>query len=134
MLGERNGILLHHLFTIIFCICPLIDNKFEKYLGVLLLVELNTFLIVLKRWLVKGSLGGQLCGGLFYLTWVSFRLIMFPVMIVVFTKDYYAYSSIHGTHYNMVVIGPLMMTALTALGIKWTADLFLKKVPHKNLS
>ena len=128
VLGERNGILLHHILTLVMCAVPMFAPQFEYYFCILLLVEFNTFLIVLKRWLIKGSLLGRLCELLFYSTWVGFRLVMFPVLIKTFIWEYIDYSEKVGTYSNVALLGPVVLSIITAMGFKWTADLLSKSI------
>jgi len=77
--------------------------------------QINTWLIILKR-----HVKAMLIEVLFYLTWVIFRLLLYPYLIPKYWGYYHEDSKEFGTHWNVVLLAPLIQMYLTGLNFWWT--------------
>lgn len=79
ILINTNIIFIHHILTMILVWISYINsNLFFMITPIGLLVEINTLLGILKRYIN--------CDTLFKISWIFFRLIMFPILNYYFIK------------------------------------------------
>jgi len=72
----------------------------------------------------------------FIVSWVLIRLIMFPFLLIAFTKEYIQFSLLenNGNFLNIAILGPIIQFILTAMTFKWTYEIvYGKNVHDKNV-
>lgn len=121
-------IIIHHVLTFIFALTPLVDKQFAWHMAVTLLVEVNTLLLTLKRNVSSSSLVFKVINLLFYVTWISLRLVCFPILVVFFYQEWRRYSESIGTSFNFIMLAPIFQFLITALSFKWTYDMVMKQL------
>ena len=97
-------------------------------MAVTLLVEVNTLLLTLKRNVSSSSLVFKVINLLFYVTWISLRLVCFPILVVFFYQEWRRYSESIGTSFNFIMLAPIFQFLITALSFKWTYDMVMKQL------
>lgn len=80
-----------------------------------MLVEINTWLLIVKR-----HVKAPLLELLFYASWVLLRLVLYPYLIPVYCRMYIEDSALFGTHFNVLLLAPVLQTYLTGLNFWWT--------------
>ena len=100
-------------------------------MAVTLLVEVNTLFLTLKRNVPNSSFVFKVLNILFYFTWISLRLICFPILVVFFYQEWRRYSKAIGTDFNFILLAPIFQFLITALSFKWTYDMVMKQVFKK---
>jgi len=121
---SQKTILFHHIITLIFFTLPFSSPKESIFCILDLLVEINTLLLIIKKYcknpLIKKA---------FNITWVFFRIILYPTLFII--------SIYKIPHYNQIfkIIAPLCQFILCIMNFKWTYDIFYKtkKNDHKQL-
>ncbi len=119
-------IVFHHFMTIALIALPLIDPRFQWHMAVTLMVETNTLFLAMRRNLLKGTWLHFISELNFYITWFIGRLIMFPLLLVLFSYEFIWHSVRVHTYINGVVLGPLLLGALTYLSFLWTYEIVTK--------
>lgn len=119
-------IIVHHVLTLIYTFVPFTVAQFQWHMGLLLLAEINTLLLTLRRNVKADSILYQILNFLFLLSWVLVRLILFPAILVFYYFELHRYSSEVETYYNMFALGVLLQILLTGMALKWTLDLARK--------
>ena len=127
-------IIIHHVLTFIFALTPYVDKQFAWHMAITLLVEVNTFFLTLKRNVPSTSIIFTILNVLFYLTWISLRLVCFPILVVFFYQEWRRYSKAIGTDFNFILLAPIFQFLITALSFKWTYDMAMKQLFKKRAS
>lgn len=107
-------------------IVPWTEDQFAWHLAVNLLVEINTFILTLRRNVDANSLLHRVCNVLFYTTWIVFRLVMLPLLVGFFYYEYGRYSESVQTPYNMMIVACVGEAAIACMSYMWTFDMILK--------
>ena len=120
-----QSLLLHHALLLPLCMIPYFHVQYHWHMMIGLTTEINTFFIVIRRQLPQETISSTLCNILFYLTWILFKLILFPCLSVLFFVEYITHSNSTevSTYMNFTLLAPIIMSALTLLCYKWTYDL-----------
>ena len=93
----------------------------------MLSVELNTLLIILKRNLPSYyTTLNQMVTVSFYITWIIQRLLMFPILTFVFYYEWRRLSNERGTLYNYSLAGPIFSALFSILNFKWSYDKIIR--------
>ena len=114
----------------IYLFAPVLFVKYRWFLGAVLSVEINTYFLILRRVLYKANQQGlklspiitETVSALFYISWIVIRCIVYPGVLVSFLTLGYDVFHTEGLVFEMLFI-PLH-SALCALNLKWTYDLF----------
>jgi len=109
----RNSLLFHHITTLIHLLYPVFGMQYLNIAAVALLVEINTLLLVIKKYYKH-----PMIKKMFYLTWVIFRLIGYPILFLFLMNGY-----ISKDHDTMYLISTLAQFCLCILNYKWTIDI-----------
>jgi cellulose synthase/poly-beta-1,6-N-acetylglucosamine synthase-like glycosyltransferase len=123
--ASPQTILIHHLVTMVGWSLPILFGMhLAKWCAVGLLVEINTWLLIARRYFRNVSIFTPL----FFATWVLFRLIIYPWIgyqfLILSYQEYREYGSIgFGS-----VIYIVLCSALTFLNFKWSYDLVRKNL------
>ena len=123
---DPASIIVHHLVCLIGMTIPWTERQFTWHLAVNCLVEINTFFLTLRRNVDVASTLYRISNTLFYITWVVFRLFMFPCMVVFVWLEYLRYSEATGTTINMLAFACVGQAFITAMSFNWTIDLLVK--------
>ena len=125
--GSPVFVLIHHLICAIAWPLQLLEPKFSYWISLALLVEINTFFITARRYYHKYII----LDIFFWITWILFRLIMYPYIIYNFISIYQNYSILKETNINVALIPLFVFIFLTCLNFKWTFDLIKKTCLQK---
>ena len=120
------SIIIHHLACLLMTIIPWTEAQFSWHLAVNLLVEINTLMLILRRNVSLGSFAYKISNGLFYVSWVVLRLVMFPASVIFFYFEYVRYSITSGSYWNMMLVAVIGEAFITAMSFKWTMDMLAK--------
>jgi hypothetical protein len=131
VISNPDGILFHHVVCILLTMVPWLYRQYAWYMVFALSSEINTFLTILRRQLVIGTIAHSICNVLFYVTWVTLRLLLFPLLCYLYTKEYLAISKEIGSHFNFTILAPICQIVITFLNWKWTFDLLKKSWKKK---
>lgn len=116
-------VIAHHLVCIVGWSLPVFnDLKYHDWLSYGILVEINTWLLTARRNFKESFL----LNFLFYLTWVGFRLIMYPIILYYFVFQYVEDSVQWATYINVGLYVLVLMIAINSLNFKWSFELFSK--------
>lgn len=132
-------ILFHHSLFIINVILCLLQPWTYWYMGANILVEINTWFIIARRCMHKSGISKNsfltyvLVSGSYYLSWIIFRLIMFPYL---FYLNYLAWVELKqekGSVFNLTLWGLINTGIFLSLMIKWSFDIIRNKIlsPHR---
>jgi hypothetical protein len=124
-------VIIHHLMTLVYMIVPYQIPQFHWHMGLVLLVEINTWLITLRRNLPIPSMAYELTDLVFLITWVIFRWIMCPVCCVFFFLESQRYGKENNQPTNLIQLATLLQVLLTLLGFHWSIDLVKKRFGKK---
>lgn len=128
-------IVAHHLVCLLGWNIPrFADGRYQNWLSLGLLVEINTWLLTARRNLPARNAVLEV---LFYLTWVAFRVILYPVALVLFIGEFLAESEMRGTYLHPGLLLLCLMLLINGLNAKWSCDLVRKtffKHPDKALA
>lgn len=127
VIANPNLIIIHHFVTLVMTVVPIVHYKlFGWHFGACILVELNTFFLIARRNLTKGTFLYIVSDVFFYVTWVGLRLLLFPWLVVFYSSEYIRFSTAVNTYFNVVIITPVMHSVVTSLSLKWTFDMVMK--------
>lgn len=118
------------MVAMLYLFAPMYCPQYRWFLGAVLSVEINTYFLILRRVLYKASQQGinlspiitESVSALFYISWIIIRCIVYPGVLVSFLTIGYEVYFKEGLVFEMLFI-PLH-SALCALNLKWTYDLF----------
>jgi len=131
VLADPNSILVHHAVALIMTFVPLQHQQFSWHFAACTIVECNTLFLTIRRNLPKPSIAYVVSEVLFYTTWLVLRLLLFPLLVVFYTTEYLRFSSQIGTHWNIVLISPVLQFVVTSMSFKWTIDMIRKQFRSK---
>lgn len=123
--GSPKVILFHHFICLFGWSIQIVEPAFARWISIALLVEISTFFIILRRYMKNP---GYVVNALYWITWVVFRIIMYPLLVIVFYKEYRRYTEkvMDGVCLNIGLLTLILLTFLTYLNIKWTLTLLSK--------
>lgn len=94
-------------------------------------VEINTWFLIARRHIFKrGKSSATLLSVVtvsFFSTWVLLRLILYPILLVLFIQKGFENRAAHGSFGALSFVVPIHFT-LCALNFKWSADLLVPKI------
>ena len=111
-------IILHHIVSIAGWISPYFDKEIRPWAAAAIIVEINTFFLILRR-NVKPS---WLLDNCFLISWVSLRLCVYPYIAF----GYYSQFSSLIYPFNGYNLSYLCLLSLIILNGKWSYDLYKK--------
>ena len=96
------------------------------------MVEVNTIFNILRRNAKPDTFERNLFENLFLISWLFFRIGVFPYMTYIICIEYYNYSlNVASTFINIHLMAVLCNLYLSLLGFHWTW-LIYKKLDRKN--
>lgn len=120
------GIIIHHILCLVLIMVPLFYTQFLWHSAINMSIETNTLFLTLRRNTPMGTAKYHVYNFLFYLCWISMRLLLYPMLVVFFYMEYRRYSAEVGSPYNFVILSFLLEFLITAMGFKWTFDMVRK--------
>ena len=105
-------------------------SRYADVLSLGPLVEINTWLLIARR----NFKDIHILNVLFYITWVAFRLVMYPIILVLFVVQYAEESREYHTWFHVGLAVLLLMLGINVLNAKWSIDLFGKKGEYTQLA
>ena len=128
---NSSAIIFHHLVTAGLVSLPMFDSRYEWHMVLSLVVEANTVFLALRRNTSIGSITHKISDILFYITWLFLRLLLFPLLCVLFTYEwYYRYLNTY-ILFNIILLAPILMACLTAMSVFWTVEIYIKTYRRK---
>ena len=125
-------ILFHHLVTFIMIFNAILDSHFHWHLAATLLCESNTLFLACRRNTQRGTILNKISEISFYLSWLLFRMISFPLLTYVcFWETFYRLEQYPGEYINIASIGFVSYVILTVLSFGWTFEIFAKNFMAK---
>ena len=132
-----NVIIQHHIATLLYLIIPYkYPTETSWLMGACLSVEINTWLLIARRVFNKQNFGPWVFIGirikvisiLFYITWISIRCIIYPIIMKLLCELWYeTYSSSGYMIYQRYSGALILHSVFCLLNFKWTFDLFRSK-------
>mmetsp|Transcript_1748 Transcript_1748/g.3366 ORF Transcript_1748/g.3366 Transcript_1748/m.3366 type:complete len:322 (+) Transcript_1748:182-1147(+) len=134
-------IIQHHLATIIYLLLPYQYAQVRWLMGACLSVEINTWLLIARRvfnkqgfppWVIDMppffSIRIKLISIFFYITWISIRCLLYPLIMKVLWTSWLTEWEKTG-HVLGLPYGPALVlhSIFCVLNFKWTSDLFMSK-------
>lgn len=129
--GNSTGIVIHHLLSLLLVSVPWTYKQFCWHAAINLVVESNTLFLILRRNCVYNGIAFKIYNVLFYVSWVSMRLIMYPILVVFFYLEYRRFSESINNPYNIVIFAAILQFLITAMSFKWTYDILRKHFQPK---
>jgi len=139
---SQTTILVHHAVTLLYMGIPMYNPLTRYAMAVCLLVELNTWFLILRRTAAGTGPFRYFVTVPFYISWYVIRIGIYPYMIydvyqlflehldtLKRTGDPAWVRSSYGLTY--MAIPPLFQTALTALNVHWTVALIKSQLKNK---
>jgi len=118
-------LIFHHFGTMIGWVSPVFHQRWAFWSSLAALVETNTFFLILKRQQGRNVL---IVHVLFYVTWVLLRLLVYPIGLVIFSREYLEYSRQHPRGFlNSGLCMEMLILFLNVLNFNWTIDLVSKQ-------
>lgn len=127
-LANVKSIVYHHIATLGLISLIVVDIRYEWYMSVTLLLELNTFFLTLKRNVKRPSIIYSILNMCFLITWLLLRNVLLPCLCYLFTYEYLLYSKKVNAYVNIVMVGPILIFILTILSFQWTVDIYNKAI------
>lgn len=134
VLSNPVALIVHHIASFLFLSIPYFESQFLWHAAITLFVEVNTFLLIVRRRAPLNSLIYSILDYSFLLTWMTLRLVVFPILVVFFAYEYirFTYDHKNGNCFNIMLLAPLLQSILTLLGFKWTFDMVRKMITKFN--
>lgn len=141
----------HHTVSIFYLILPFSYPEYGRFLGYCMLVELNTWFLIARRYWRRSS---KIFSIGFYTTWVTVRVGLFTALMISSFESYLEKVFLQldtdqsGTltrkeilrlrnWVHLMMLAPMFQTVFCALNWKWTYDLIKQKIkgdgPSKGL-
>jgi len=130
--NQSTTVMVHHLVTLTQLVIPWLHQNLSWHFAITLVVEINTLVLVCRRSVPLHSAAYRALDFLFYVTWISFRLLLFPLLVVFYYSEYMRLAVRFG-YLNCIALSLVTMTVLTIMSYKWTYDLISKQCRKKQL-
>jgi hypothetical protein len=137
-----STIIQHHLVTMVYIAIPYFVPQVRPFMGCCLSVEINTWFLIARRvfnkqgfppWVIDFSFFSvrvKLISVLFYVTWIGFRCILYPYLLIPFYNAWLEHTVRVGTPYNIVFLVIPLHAFFCLLNLKWSYDLLMSKVRY----
>ena len=134
-------IVQHHIATILYLLIPYKYPEVRWLMGACLSVEVNTWLLIARRvfnkqgfppWVINlppfFSIRVKLISIFFYVTWVSIRCFLYPIIMKILWTSWLTRWQQTGSFMGMPYAPSLFLHSIFCLlNAKWTFDLFMSK-------
>lgn len=119
-------ILFHHVLTACAISTPCWHPQFSWHLAAGITSEISTLFLAARRCLLKDSAAFHACNGCFYVSWLLFRMLLFPALSVFAFQEYMRYGETAQSYLSIVGLSVACQIALTAMSYWWTAEMLIK--------
>ena len=126
--SSPNVIIGHHFIAALGWYCPMWEPSLAGYVAACLLVEVNTFFLIGKRYFANIAILKIPFKVCFHVTWVILRVLMYPIIVYVFAFEAIEHTRSLGSIVNIFALGWVLVASLTLLNFKWTYDLYYGKI------
>jgi hypothetical protein len=135
-------IMQHHVATILYILIPYSMPDYRWCMGACMIVEVNTWFLIARRvfnkqgfppWVLNLSFVSvrvKLISLCFYVTWIVIRCVLYPYLLVEFTRAWLEHSSKVGTRWNLILCSVPLHAAFCLLNLRWTYDLLMSKIRY----
>lgn len=136
-------IIQHHIATLLYILIPYLRPQYRWAMGACMSVEINTWFLIARRvfnkqgftpWVIDlppfMSIRIKLISIFFYLSWISIRVILFPVLMLKFITLWWNLSLDVGTKFNILFPVFFLHSTFCLLNLKWTYDLVRSKIRY----
>lgn len=139
----------HHIVAMLYLIGPIYYPEYRWFMGAILSVEINTWFLIARRLVYRNysniptgknnrptttaildvvshvfPLVQRTVSTMFYITWIAIRCYLYPSFLVMFYHMADERIRETGIYFHSEMIFIPVHTALCALNLKWTYDLF----------
>mmetsp|Transcript_24451 Transcript_24451/g.35946 ORF Transcript_24451/g.35946 Transcript_24451/m.35946 type:complete len:204 (+) Transcript_24451:79-690(+) len=121
----------HHFLSALGWYLPILVPDLAPWVSACLLVEVNTFFLIAKRYFHDVNYMRVLLKICFHITWVTLRVIMYPAIVYFYSYKVIAHCQSQGTYVNVQSLGFVLVSCLTILNMKWSYDLYFGKATPK---
>lgn len=114
----------HHLVVLIYLMGPLYLPKYRWFMGGCLSIEINTWFLILRRVVYKKKWYWveDLVSFMFYASWISIRLIVYPIILVKFLFITQDLNETTGHWFHPEILFITCHFVLCCLNLKWSWD------------
>lgn len=115
----------HHMMVLLYLICPTPWPYVRPFMGPIMSVEVNSWFSFARRVAWKRQhWSGDIFHGLFMVTWILTRVILYPLLMVVFCRIayYWIYPPFESKHLPILFF-PVHFY-FCVMNLIWTRDLF----------
>ena len=135
-------IIQHHIVTLFYIAFPFFRPHLRWVMGACMSVEINTWFLIARRvfnkqgfspWIIDlsfMSIRVKLISICFYVTWISIRCILYPIIMVFVLDMWWTHSIAVGTKFNLDLVIPILHSTFCILNLKWTYDLIMSKIRY----
>ena len=136
-------IVQHHIATLLYILIPKYDHSTRWIMGACMSVEVNTWFLIARRVFNKQGLPPwniglpplfsvrvKLVSILFYATWFSIRVGLYPLIWVQIRSMWSERVVSGGSRLNALAVALVLHTVFCALNFKWTHDLIMSKMRY----
>ena len=128
VVSKPRDLLIHHGITFIICLSPIIEKEFEWHAGLALTVEIQTVVLTLNRLAIdKTNSINKIISIMFYILFVAFRVIIFPILTVYYYITHQKYSIKCNTQFNIAITAVIGFSIITLMGFMWIYKFIAKK-------
>ncbi|KAL7550394.1 hypothetical protein ACHAWF_013635 [Thalassiosira exigua] len=133
-------IVQHHVATILYLIIPYLSPEDGWLMGACLSVEANTWLLIARRVFNKQGFGPwvwslgffsirvKLISIFFYVTWISIRCYIYPIILgLLWTLWHDQWNRTGAVFHSRYAVALVLHSIFCVLNFKWTFDLFMSK-------
>lgn len=134
VVSKPRDLLIHHGITFIICLSPIIEKEFEWHAGLALTVEIQTVFLTLNRLIIdKTKLANKIISTIFYILFIAFRVIIFPMLTIYYYITYQTYSVKCNTQINIAITAVIGFSIITLMGFIWIYKFIAKKQIYKKI-
>lgn len=117
-------LIIHHVGCLSFMILAFLDKKWSWHAMVILLAEINTLFLTLRRNVKMGTYLFTVTNILFYITWFLIRIFIWTALALYFLYEYELLSKKKGTYFHFWVFGPVLQVIFPHFGVISLNSLF----------
>ena len=127
VLSKQSTLIIHHLLSLLFLFFPAFHPQFSFHCSCVISLEINSLFLTLRRNVSKDTFIYKVFDNMFLFTWITLRLIMLPVLLIMFVIfDYYRIVSFSNVIVNFGTLAILLQSCLIYMSFTWTFDLLRK--------
>ena len=127
-------ILVHHMISVFMIITVYMVPEYYWYMGALLIVEVNTWLIIARRVIHNSGISKRhyllyaFISSSYYISWIVIRICIYPYLTFLCYQKWIETSKENGSYVNIIGMVFMMTFSLSSLNVKWTYDMVMGKL------